>query len=86
MAKNKDTAQIAPEQPPDDPQMAVVLRADNAYEYNVTMPQSILEDILDPETPTRFIPVLAYSASGVKLPGVRRYLNTLYIKEIDVRG
>jgi hypothetical protein len=85
MAKSKETPPVI-EAPPEDPTLAITLRTDNAYEYHVQLAKSLIADIMDPTTPTRFIEVAPLSASGVMLPGVRRFLNTLYIKEIDVRG
>ncbi len=69
-----------------DSLLSVTLRADNAYEYNIELPRSIIDDIFDPTTPTRFVEVPAQSTGGQVIVGAKRYLNTAYVKEIDVRG
>ena len=65
----------------DDPMRTVTLRDDVTFEYHLTMPQSVLDDIMDPLTPTRWVEV----PMERKVQGTRRYLNTMYVKTIDVR-
>ncbi len=89
MAKNKESSSIVEEAEAvatEDPVLSATLRADNAYEYHVSLARSLLEDIMDSQTPTRFIEVTPLSAGGTVLHGMRRFLNTMYVKEIDVRG
>lgn len=66
----------------------VTLRLENGYEYHVSMPPDELAALLDPDVPDCFIevPPIASGASGQRLQGVRRYLHTGYIKEVDVRS
>ena len=66
--------------------LAVTLRDANGYEYNLDLARSIIDDMLNPETPARFIEVPCLNQSGRDIPGSTRYLNTAYIKAIDVRG
>ena len=66
--------------PRDEPRLPVTLRTDNGFEYHLDLPQSVIEGILDPDVPDVFIEVLC------PVRGVRRFLHTAFVKEIDVKG
>lgn len=83
--KNKAPNAASPPAHVDD-LLSVTLRADNGYEYNILLPRSVVADIFDPETPTRFVEIPAATGAGQSIRDTKRFLNTLYIKEIDVKG
>lgn len=58
----------------------MTLRTDNSFEHHLLLPRSVVEGILDPDTPDAFIEV------PCQLNGMKRFLHTSYVKEIDVRG
>lgn len=60
--------------------LAATLRTDVGFEYHLELPRSVIEDLIDPETPDVRIEV------PCSLHGTRRFLHTSYIKELDVRG
>jgi|SRR5579875_1577054 hypothetical protein len=66
--------------PASEPRLAVTLRARNGFEYHIDMARSVAEALIDPDVPDAFIEV-----PGPR-EGIRRFLHTSEIKEIDVRG
>lgn len=62
----------------------VTLRTDTGYEYHLELAQEVVDGILNPDVPDAFIEVPARAIGGQALHGLRRYLHTSYIKEIDV--
>jgi hypothetical protein len=71
---------------PEPVKISVTLRTDTSYEYNLDLPRPVVEKLLNPDVPDCFIEVPAKAYGGQRLAGVRRFLHTAYIKEIDVRG
>jgi hypothetical protein len=63
-----------------DPPLGVTLRNQNGYEYHMEMIKPVIEKVLDPDVPDTFIEI------PCKVAGTRRFLNTAYVVEIDVRG
>jgi hypothetical protein len=66
--------------PRHEAKLPVALRAENGFEYHLDLERRVIEGILDPDVPDVFIEV----PSPVK--GIRRFLHTAFVKEIDVRG
>lgn len=71
----KQTKQPAPIE-----KLAVTLRTDVGFEYHLDLPRPIVEGIIDPSVPDQFIEV------PCTLNNTKRFLQTSYIKELDVRG
>jgi hypothetical protein len=72
--------------PPTPERLSVTLRTEQSYEYNLDLPREVVEKFLDPNVADCFIEVPGVSYGGQRLHGVRRFLHTSYIKEIDVKG
>lgn len=72
--------------PPEPALISITLRTEQSFEYNLDLPREVVEKLLDPDVADGFIEVPGRAYGGQKLHGVRRFLHTSYIKEIDVRG
>lgn len=66
---------------PEEARLACTLRTDVGFEYHIDLAREVVEGILDPEVDDAFIEVPCTLTGGMK-----RFLHTSYIKEIDVRG
>jgi hypothetical protein len=77
-SKGKALQENAETSQPDRP-IRVTLRTGVGFEYHLTMDESAVRDLLDPDVPDVFIPV------PVELPAVKnRYIHTHIIAEVDV--
>jgi hypothetical protein len=70
--------QAAPQQ--EEPRLAITLRTMNGFEYHLDLARSVVEGILDPDIDDVYIEV------PCSVTGMRRFLHTSNIKEVDVKG
>lgn len=80
MSTKKNPSATQPEKPKPVEILAVTLRTDVGFEYHLDLPRPLVESIIDPSVPDQFIEV------PCALHSTKRFLQTSYIKELDVRG
>lgn len=68
------------EKPGAEEKLPVTLRGRNGFEYHLDLPRPAIEALIDPDVPDAFIEV------PCPVKGMRRFLHTSEIKEVDVKG